>query len=294
MNSYKNKKILVFGMGFFGRASFRKLIEEKQNSIIGFVDNNISSNQKLFFGRKVYRPSQILSIDYDLIVISGRDVNAIKNQLHLDLKIPLNKIVIFSRSDLRLSENIKKNKEKAIINILQKLTHEISSNNISYWMDFSALLAIYRNEELSDFSDVDIAINSQEDAKKICEIMDQKNINFNLQKFLVDEDLDYASVGDLKQICIQSEVNLEKEEPAIIDIHVKFFHENLFKSPFGKFTFYTPASYLNGFEEIYYKDLSLRVPLNSESYLELIYGKNWKIPAENWKVGDYGNILDEL
>ena len=67
----------------------------------------------------------------------------------------------------------------------------------------------------------------------------------------------------------------------------------MYKCPFGKFTLFTPTIYLEGYEVIAYKDILLNIPLNSQEYLELIYGKNWKIPVENWKVGDYGNILDE-
>ena len=112
-------------------------------------------------------------------------------------------------------------------------------------------------------------------------------------KKLIDEKLNYANEGEIKQIVIQSNVNLEDEEPAIIDIHVKFFHDNQYKCPVGKFTLFTPKSCLDSYEVIAYKDLSLKIPLNSLMYLELIYGKHWKTPVENWEAGDYGNIVDE-
>jgi len=160
-------------------------------------------------------------------------------------------------------------------------------------MDFSALLALQRDVEFSDFSDVDIAVNSLDSANKIFEIMSFQKENYNVYKVLIDEELNYANKGEIKQIFIQSNVNLEEEEPAIIDINVKFFHENQYKFPVGKFTLFTPASCLDGYEVIAYKDILLKIPLNSQQYLELIYGKHWKIPVENWKAGDYGNILDE-
>ena len=293
MKKKLQKKILIFGIGLSGRAAFRKLKENKENNILGFIDNNVTSNNKIFFNKIVYSPIQISSIDFDLIVLSGRDVAEIQSQLLNDLKIPKGKILLLTRSDLALSIDIKKNKEKSITDILRKLIYEMNTNNIDYWMDLSALLALHRNVELSDFSDVDIAVNSLDSANKIFEIMSLKKENYNIRKILIDEKLNYANEGEIKQICIQSNVNLEEEEPAIIDINVKFFHENQYKAPVGKFTLFTPKSCFDGYEVIAYKDLLLKIPLNSLSYLELIYGKHWKTPVENWQAGDYGNIVDE-
>ena len=287
------KKILIFGIGLSGRAAFRKLIQNKENNIVGFIDNNVSANNKIYFNKIVYSPIQISSIDFDLIAISGRNITEIQGQLLNDLKIPKGKILLLTRSDLALSIDVKKNKEKSITDVLKVLINEMDSNKIDYWMDFSALLALHRDIEFSDFSDVDIAVNSLENANKIFELMSLKKENYNISKKLIDEKLNYANEGEIKQIVIQSNVNLEDEEPAIIDIHVKFFHENQYKCPVGKFTLFTPKSCLDSYEVIAYKDLSLKIPLNSLMYLELIYGKHWKTPVENWEAGDYGNIVDE-
>ena len=187
-----------------------------------------------------------------------------------DLKIPKGKILLLTRSDLALSIDVKKNKEKSITDVLKVLINEMDGNKIDYWMDFSALLALHRDIEFSDFSDVDIAVNSLENANKIFELMSLKKENYNISKKLIDEKLNYANEGEIKQIVIQSNVNLEDEEPAIIDIHVKFFHDNQYKCPVGKFTLFTPKSCLDSYEVIAYKDLSLKIPLNSLMYLELI------------------------
>ena len=287
------KKILIFGIGLSGRAAYRKLIQNKENNIVGFIDNNVSANNKIYFNKIVYSPIQISSIDFDLIAISGRNITKIQDQLLNDLKIPKGKILLLTRSDLALSIDVKKNKEKSITDVLKVLINEMDGNKIDYWMDFSALLALHRDIEFSDFSDVDIAVNSLENANKIFELMSLKKENYNISKKLIDEKLNYANEGEIKQIVIQSNVNLEDEEPAIIDIHVKFFHENQYKCPVGKFTLFTPKSCLDSYEVIAYKDLSLKIPLNSLMYLELIYGKHWKTPVENWEAGDYGNIVDE-
>ena len=293
MKKEHQKKILIFGIGLSGRAAFRKLKQNKENNIVGFIDNNVTANNKIFFNKIVYSPIQISSIDFDLIAISGRNITEIQDQLLNDLEIPKGKILLLTRSDLALSIDVKKNKEKSITDVLKVLINEMDGNKIDYWMDFSALLALHRDIEFSDFSDVDIAVNSLENANKIFELMSLKKENYNISKKLIDEKLNYANEGEIKQIVIQSNVNLEDEEPAIIDIHVKFFHDNQYKCPVGKFTLFTPKSCLDSYEVIAYKDLSLKIPLNSLMYLELIYGKHWKTPVENWEAGDYGNIVDE-
>ena len=293
MKKKHQKKILIFGVGLSGRAVFRKLSQANENNIVGFLDNNFPAKEKTFFNKAVYLPAQISRIDFDLIVISGKDINEIQNQLVNDLKVPINKILILARADLALSESVKNNKEVSIINILKKLTNEMSSNNIDYWIDFGALLALHRRANLSDFSDVDIAIISKDGANTIFNIMSQQKENYNVYKKHIDEELSYANIGDIKQICIESIVNLIDEEPAIIDIHVKFFHENQYKCPVGKFTLYTPEIFFAGHDIFPYKDILLHTPLNSQDYLKLIYGKYWKTPVHNWQAGDYGNILDE-
>ena len=143
MKKKYQKKILIFGVGLSGRAVFRKLSQVNENNIVGFLDNNFPAKEKTFFNKAVYLPAQISRIDFDLIVISGRDINEIQNQLVNDLKVPINKILILARSDLALSESVKNNKEVSIINILKKLTNEMSSNNIDYWIDFGAPLALH-------------------------------------------------------------------------------------------------------------------------------------------------------
>ena len=287
------KKILIFGVGLSGRAAYRKLKQSKANRIIGFLDNNYVANNRIFFNEIVYSPSQITLIDFDLIAISGRDIVEIQSQLLEELKVPSHKILLLSRSDLSPSKDLKKKKEESILAILKDLIDFLDANNIQYWMDFSALLALHRKVDLSDFSDVDIALTSLADADKIFELMSNNNQNYKVEKSYIEEKLNYANIGDIKQICIQSFVKLEYEEPAIIDIHVKFLHESMYKFPVGKISLYTPVNFLSSYENIKYKSLSLKIPLNSKKYLELIYGKLWKKPAENWKAGDYGNLVNE-
>ncbi len=43
-----------------------------------------------------------------------------------------------------------------------------------------------------------------------------------------------------------------------------------------------PESYVSKFKETTFYDIKVKIPIESEKYLEHIYGKDWKIPDKNW------------
>ena len=62
-----------------------------------------------------------------------------------------------------------------------------------------------------------------------------------------------------------------------------------------------PLSFVDGFEETIFYDMILKVPVESEKYLEHIYGENWRTPDKNWHpwksfyklMKNYNDKLDE-
>tara|TARA_Y100000590_G_scaffold441116_1_gene567347 strand:+ start:159 stop:1475 length:1317 start_codon:yes stop_codon:yes gene_type:complete len=86
-NLFKNKKILIYGFGKSGKASFKYL--RKNNNLKIFDDNNlaIKKNYKKFFLKKKF----LRSIDFDFIVISpGIDIN----------KCPLKKYLLYKKDKI--------------------------------------------------------------------------------------------------------------------------------------------------------------------------------------------------
>ena len=90
---------------------------------------------------------------------------------------------------------------------------------------------------------------------------------------------------------MKSVVNIEKEEPAIFDICIKLPRDSGYVSEGNGITTYTPIEYFNGFTIKEYRGFELRVPVNLTKYLEFIYGKGWKSPAEYWTTASMGNLI---
>jgi len=85
-------RILIFGTG----SGLRDLISVLPASVevIGLVDNNPKRHGATIMDKVVYAPSEIGSLNFDRIVISPREGNAIRNQL-VDLGVPREKILVF-------------------------------------------------------------------------------------------------------------------------------------------------------------------------------------------------------
>lgn len=85
-----SKNIVVFGTGLF--YARRKKFMPNGTKIIAFIDNNAAMQGLLLDGVKVYAPSEIKSLDYDVIVLASVSTGEMKKQL-LDMGISKNKIM---------------------------------------------------------------------------------------------------------------------------------------------------------------------------------------------------------
>ncbi len=92
---YEEKKrtnlVYVFGAGENCRKLIRKFSERKDTEIIGLLDNNQALHGKKLYGYEIYRPGEILSENFDYIVLMVSSYGEIKKQL-LDLGIDKSKI----------------------------------------------------------------------------------------------------------------------------------------------------------------------------------------------------------
>jgi len=95
------KKILVFGTGSGGRASYKSHCASYH--IIAFVDNNKNIQGQSLFGSLIISPEEIKNYEFDYIIIASDYHVEIKKQLTDILQIPLNKLVLF-----QLENSIKK------------------------------------------------------------------------------------------------------------------------------------------------------------------------------------------
>ena len=143
----------------------------------------------------------------------------------------------------------------------------------------------HKREDLSRFSDVDIALISAQDANTLWSELKKSKIckTFNISQTFVSEgevSSKHMDVGTLRKVLAQSKVSIVDQEPAIIDINIRTkIGDNLYYAINAKEA-KTPYFYFDGHDIVTYNSIELRIPKNAEEYLELLYGENWRTPAE--------------
>jgi O-methyltransferase len=90
-------KIIIFGAGGIGATLVKEKIDRYgiPYEIVAFADNNISLHGKMLFGKPIIDPQDILSFEYDQIIVSPvrpAFAESIVEQLTREYKIPLEKI----------------------------------------------------------------------------------------------------------------------------------------------------------------------------------------------------------
>ena len=261
---------LIFGCGYYGRLILRKF---KFKNIF-FLDNN--QKIKKCLGKKVLRPNDLIkkNILIKRIYLAGRYIDEQLVQLK-NLKINAD-IRIFQNKELKQTKNKLIIREKKILGILKILIKELNDKKIRYWLDRSSLLAIKRDQLLSELSDVDISvdINDYEKFQSIMKkLFKKRNIYIYKKKILLNK----------KKYCkyylSSSNKDINKNEPALIDFIYRKVKKNFVYSC-GINLKRVPLNMIYPYKIINYKSILIYIPTNSKKYLNYIYGKNWKIRAK--------------
>ncbi|WP_165445008.1 nucleoside-diphosphate sugar epimerase/dehydratase [Gracilibacillus phocaeensis] len=84
-------KLILFGTGSSSE-KIQSLINEKDNNIIGYVDNNVEKQGGVIFGRPIWHPSVLCDKEFDYIIICSIYFTEILSQL-LEMGIQTNKII---------------------------------------------------------------------------------------------------------------------------------------------------------------------------------------------------------
>ena len=114
------KNVIIFGVGIYGRAVYRKIkkLPDRYN-IIAFIDNDTSKNNTNFDDVSIHSPKDIKSLEYDEIFLAGRFVKEQENQLVDELGIDQGKIKLFKKSDLTPGPNEVKARSDSINHFLE-------------------------------------------------------------------------------------------------------------------------------------------------------------------------------
>lgn len=282
-------KIIIFGIGIAGRAIYRQL--QHEHEIIGFIENNNSLHGTLYNNIPIYAVQKLQQLSYDKIAMSGVWIESMEKQL-LDLGISKDKIWLIEDNSLQFSTP---DRIEITDNIVKEFSELMQQNNISYCIEGSSLLCLLRGQNLSDVPDVDILVKSQNDLKKIWDLINKNEYlkQNQLIKILYKEDRILTKKDEIDKIIIKSNSNPSQTEPTVLDINLAVDIGKYYIMDYeDDYYLYFNKEFVDGENYFDYKQMKLLIPNNAQEYVKLLYGENWKIPAKKWSFKDYGNLLD--
>jgi hypothetical protein len=256
------KKIVIFGCSYYGRAAFR-VLKRKRKKILCWVDNDKEKiNKKLF--NKIIKPIEYLKqVEFDKIIFCGRYIEEMLDQynhLNLDRK----KISIWNIFQCKPSGEQKKKREIYSIKILKKIINILNYNNIEYWTDYSGLLQVVRDKKISLLSDFELSF-FQKDLNKI-QTLFSSNYLYNVSKKKIR--------GGYFKIIVSGKNKSINYEPPIFDFHFKKKVSSFYYDSDMKIKKISTKFLKNFMLYKFNKNINLRVPLNYNSYLKYLYGKD--------------------
>lgn len=286
----KIKRAIIFSTSYHGRAIYRKIKDDPNYQVLKFIDNAKSKQGTFFDNIEVLNPNFISSLEFDEVILHGRDVSDQLKQLKI-LGVPDSVIRVMKKSELLRTGKETEKKNTIIKNILKPLLNILVREKINYWFDYSSLLSLYRGNGLSEHSDIDICLTSKKEFNTLFLALKNSDIYENNQVFTrsMDEEFSFAKLGEPRQLVIESK-GLDWEEKVIFDFSLKFLERGEYKQTVGDSIHYSPEEHFLGYDEFEYEEFLLRVPKDVENYLTLLYGTNWIQPQENWSRTSYGNI----
>ena len=78
---YKNRKIVLYGAGIYAR-SLTQNYDLSKLPVIGISDRKFSNEDTdTCFGYKTIKPEELKNLDFDLLIVTAQDYNAMKESL---------------------------------------------------------------------------------------------------------------------------------------------------------------------------------------------------------------------
>lgn len=272
----RSKPIIIFGSGYHGRMAYRKIREKNKKIQIIFIDNKIKKRIGKIFDQKILNPFALKKINYSKIILCGRNIIEQKKQLN---KLNINKNILYwGRKKLKPNKKILSERLKKYLKLIKYIKKIFDKNKISYWVDKSGLLAIQRKNNISEMSDFDISINAH-DCSNIIKLLKKGKRYKVIIKWIY-----YSKFLKKKfpQIIIFGNTNFNKIEPPIIDFIPRVIYDCKSEELKTKKNIFWKKNFWSDNDEVKYKNLVLKVPFEREKYLEILYGKNWKIEQDFW------------
>jgi hypothetical protein len=178
--------------------------------------------------------------------------------------------------------------KNAKVKLLKTIATVFAKHNVKWHPDSGTLLGIYRNESLLDTdNDVDISIRAEDVNADFFLAIDELVENKDLivtrpcnKEFKAEFEKGYLVPDDRWYKVEFVERTLDKL--IFCDILMWFPYKDIYFAHDGK-VFRHKAENMQKFSNIVFKGINMRIPKNTEAYLETIYTEDWKTPNSKWR-----------
>lgn len=273
-------KTIIFGSGYHGRMALRKLHNKKSKfNPLCFLDNEKNKHFKYCLNKIIYPVTDITKIDFDKIILCGRNIESQIKQLK-KYKIPNKKFVFLGKSEISPDKKNLLLRSRILFKMLKYIINSFDKEKIEYWIDYSGLLSLLRKDDLAELSDVEISVNIK-NIKLIEKILSKKN-NIFYTNFILNNYKKFVKIKHKKfnRIVVFSKSKSKKIEIPHIDFVIKSLNKNSAEN--YEYKKNTSLKFWREKKIIKYNNLPLRVPNFTYEYIKLIYGKNWRRSVEFW------------
>jgi hypothetical protein len=287
------QRVLIFGAGQAGLHALMKL--KNQYEIIGFVDNDPKKHGSIIAELTVFSPTEILSINFDKVIIVSEFAEDILKQLRSSKLAPICKVVTLPRRDTKASKfGVESPLYDVSISILLAIAAYLKQQQIFYFIDAGTLLGIYRDGALIPWDDdLDFGIHQKDTNKTIALLpgLLDKLEKITGHKWQSHTQISARSFGLIKTNDVRSiKVSVIEDDVSLpmIDLFVKYVSGDNMDYTLASRGMRLSSRHVLSLDSIEFKGQELQIPGDPEGYLESYYG-DWRTPIKNWELSMLAN-----
>jgi hypothetical protein len=273
MNQLLHRRIVIFTVGFHARASFRFLVRQETDEVLGFVDNNPATHGTTLFGLPVWSPRQLGALDFDLVAVPGRHQQAITDQLRDQWGLASARVWRVRKSEVPPAPDELARRGGELARLLHRTLAVLDAAGCRHWAMHSSLLGLRRGQELALFSDVDLAVESS-DFAALGQRLREEGLMVNVTRRPTDD--------SVCEISLKFPSSRVWDEPAVVDLHPLILDEGDATWLVNGSPLSMPARFFSSHNLAEYRGVSLRIPSDADAMLAALYGDDWRQPAETW------------